>query len=223
MTTTYRPLVTRDDGDFLAEVEWFDGGGDHLGKQLVGWYDTYQQAYDAAAAASTNAATRDAHEATDDDTPACRTCGEPVEIDTSVGLFDDECDACGALCCDRCGAAVSFDDATFLGDGMACAACYAAQQAHVAALAALAAADDERRAAHEDSLVAEYEAQIDEIVASDHRRAYRESLAEAGSAADEAQRLAQFLRQAEDAAHEVDATDPPRTEAAEDRYNRGGW
>ena len=94
------------------------------------------------------------------DTPACRTCGGPVEIDTSVGLFDDECDDCAALACERCGEPVTFDTASILGDEMVCAACYAAQQAHVEAMAALVAADE--------------------------RRAYRESLAVAGSHVDAA-------------------------------------
>jgi protein-arginine kinase activator protein McsA len=98
------------------------------------------------------------------DTPACRTCGGPVEIDG-----DDECSDCYALACERCGKPVSFEDAFILGDEMVCAACYAAQQAHVEAMA--------------------------ELVAADERREYRESLEKAGQAED-AQRMAEALQAA---------------------------
>jgi hypothetical protein len=202
--TSYIPRITRDEDDFLAELSvWTDSPVPET--IFVGYFSTYQQAYEAACEASTDAAQRDvadaaiaAQAAQAADTPACRTCGGPVEIDGSVGLGGDECDDCAALCCEECGESVSFDDATFLGDRMACSECYAAQQAHVTAMAALAAADE--------------------------RRAYREALEEAGSAADEAQRLAQFLRQVQDEAHESDDNDEPlRTCAAEDRASRGGW
>jgi hypothetical protein len=211
MTTTIQSSIKydRDSRDFAVIVD----------DQIVGYRATHAEAE----ALLNETVTRITALRAQADTPACRTCGGRIEVDNSAGLFDDECDACAALCCEACGESVGFEDSFILGDLVTCAACYAAQQAHVAAMAALAAADDDRRAAHGASLVAEYEAQIDEIVAADQRRAYRESLAEAGSAADEAQRLAQFLRQAEDAAHEVGDNDPPRTEAAEDRYNRGGW
>ena len=73
-----------------------------------------------------------------DDTPACRTCGGPVEID------GDECDDCCALCCEACGDALEFEDAHLLGANMVCSICAAQQFAHVEAMAALAAADERR-------------------------------------------------------------------------------
>jgi len=234
MTTTIQSSITfdRDTRDFEVTVDL----------QVVGWRGTraeaesllnetvtrrLQQRADAADAAAVAAAAA-AHEATTD-TPACRTCGGPVEIG------GDECDDCAALCCEACGASVDAESAHLLGDRMVCGACAAHQAEHVAYMAALAAADE--------------------------RRAYREALAEAGCAADEAQRLSQFLRQQEDKAHDdepfscpccgldyqafiggrfrciicgTDITDAVRqhaaampelvrTCAAEDRASRGGW
>jgi len=199
MTTNYIPRITRDEDDFLAELSVWTDGPVPDETIFVGYFSTYQRAYEASIAASTDAATRDVADAAlaaqVSDAPTCRTCGGPVEIDGSVGLFDDECDDCAALACEACGGAVSFEDASILGDRMVCGACYAAQQAHVEAMAALVAADE--------------------------RRAYREALAEDGCAADEAQRLSQVLRQQEDEAHDND--EPLRTCAAEDRCARGGW
>jgi len=253
MATTYIPRITReDDGDFLAELSvWTDGPVPDK-TIFIGYFSTYQAAYEAACEASTDAAQRDVTDAAiaaQADTSACRTCGGPVEVDGSVGLFDDECDACGALACERCGESVSFDDATFLGDGMVCRTCYDAQRAHVAAMAALAAADDESRAAHEASLVAEYESQLDDVVAADTRCAgcgdpvnAADALTLAGlpvcaschhsleysalrgaDASDERRIYRELLTQVGAIADQWRDNDPPRTEAAEDRANRGGW
>jgi hypothetical protein len=237
MTTTIQSSITfdRDTRDFEVTVDL----------QVVGWRGTRAEAE----ALLNETVTRITALRAQADTPACRTCGGPVEVDASVGLFDDECDACGGLCCEACGASVDAESAHLLGDRMVCAACAAHQAEHVAYMAALAAADDERRAAHEASLVAEYEAQLDEIVAADQRCAgcgdalnAADALTLAGlpvcaschhsleysalrgvDASDQRRAYRELLAQVGAIADRWRDNDPPRTEAAEDRHNRGGW
>jgi len=235
--TTIQSSITfdRDTRDFEVTVDL----------QVIGWRGTRAEAE----ALLNETVTRITALRAQANALACRTCGGPVEIDASVGLFDDECDDCGGLCCEACGASVDAEAAHFLGDQMVCADCYAAQQAHVAAMAALAAADDERRAAHEASLVAEYEAQLDEIVAADQRCVgcgdalnAADALTLAGlpacaschhsaeysalrgiDAADQRRIYRELLERVGAIADRWRDNDPPRTEAAEDRANRGGW